>query len=64
MGICVAIVMGALTFNLIYNLVISLFKLDHKTIILEKEEDLLASMIMKKGNKIKIRDSFRVWEKI
>lgn len=34
MGVCVGIMLGALTINYFYNLVIDRYKLDHKTIVL------------------------------
>lgn len=56
MGICIGIMFGALAVNWIYNLVVNYFRLDHKSIVLEKEEAQLVSYIEKKG-KVMIKDS-------
>jgi len=34
MGICMAIIFGSLAINWLYNIIISAFKLDHKTMML------------------------------
>jgi hypothetical protein len=36
MGVCVGIMFGSLALNFIFNLFVDSFKLDHKSIVLEK----------------------------
>ena len=56
MGICIGIMLGSLAINWIFNIVVNYFKLDHKQIVLEKEQPQQVSETLKNRTS-KVKDS-------